>query len=89
VRSLTGRATATTGADERVSTAGVMMNQVFQGVLAELDKSAALARNLSDVQGIEFPHISLGKGRIRMVVTDEIATVTIRVNLPMAPLPKS
>ena len=87
VRNLAGRAAAVTQTDDIVSTAGLMMNQVFQGVLVELDQSSALAKTIGTEQGIEFPHISLDKGRIRLLVAEGIGTVAIRVNLPMPPLP--
>jgi len=80
---VTGNHEKRTGANEMVSTAGMMMNQVFRGVLIEIDKSPGLARQLADPTGVEFPHISLGTGRIQMLVQDDIATVAIRVNLPM------
>jgi len=83
VRHLTGRADSPVAADELVSTAGMMMNQVFQGVLVALSKSPGLARNLRDANGIEFPHISLDTGRIQMILTGDVVTVKTRVNLPM------
>lgn len=89
VRELTGGRDDPTRANELVSMAGMMMNQVFRGVLGELEKSPGLARNLGDKRGIEFPHISLNKGRIRMRLREDIAVVKIRVNLPMVPIRES
>jgi hypothetical protein len=86
VGKLAGRSTASQ-TDEIVATAGLMMNQVFQGVLVELDKSSALAKDLSDEEGIAFEHRSLGEGRIRLLVADGIGTVAIRINQPLPPLP--
>lgn len=83
VRSLTGRADQPVAANELISLSGMMMNQVFQGVLLALSKTPGLARNLRDPQGVEFPHISLDTGRIQMIVTSEVVTMKIRVNLPM------
>jgi hypothetical protein len=71
-----------------ILTSGMMVRQVFQGILVELDKSPDLAKNLSDEQGVEFPHMSLKSGRIRMLVDNDVATATIRVNLPMVPPPQ-
>jgi hypothetical protein len=46
----------------------MMMNQTFQGVLLALGKSPGLARNLAGVKGVAFGRISLGEGRVRMLV---------------------
>ena len=83
VEAATGNDEKLTQANEMVALAGMMMKQVFRGVLIELDKSPGLAGHLSDPAGVEFPHISLNKGHIQMRVQDDLATVTIRVNLPM------
>lgn len=71
------------GLDNKVlKTSGMMVNQAFETVLVKLDAepgSPALARRLSEQSGLEFEHISLKKGRIRMVVVDDIARVKIRL----------
>lgn len=85
VRSLTSRADEPTNANELVSTAGLMMNQTFQGVLLALGKSPGLARNLTDLKGVAFPHISLNEGRIQMLATNDAVALKIRVNLPLTP----
>jgi len=64
----------------------MMVRQLFTGLLVELDKSPGLAANLDRKQGVGFPHMSLGEGRIRMAVESNVAAVKIRVNLPMSPL---
>ncbi len=61
----------------------MMMNQVFESVLLELDKSPGAAAGLSDEQGISFSHITFGKGMIQMVVDSDIVTVKIRIGYPM------
>ena len=60
-----------------------MMNQTFQGVLLALSKSPGLARNLTDLKGVAFPHLSLGEGRIQMLATNDAVALKIRVNLPL------
>ena len=60
-----------------------MINQVLGGALLEIDRSFGLARHLSDPTGVESPHISLRTGRIQMRLKDDVATVTIRVKLPL------
>jgi hypothetical protein len=87
VMALTGDPAAPARGSATISTAGMMMGQTFTGLLIELDKSPGLAQNLAAERGIEFPHINLNKGRVRMLVRDDLATMTIRVNLPLAPPP--
>jgi hypothetical protein len=62
---------------------GLLMNQLFETVLLELDKSPVLAKRLSSSSGVEFNHISFDKGSIRMVVEDDTVTVTIGLGLFM------
>jgi hypothetical protein len=69
-----------------VSTCGMMVNQMLAGLLVTLDKSPGLAQNLGSEQGVEFPHIALGNGRVQMLVQDDVATMRIRVNFPFEPL---
>jgi len=82
---LTGSPKSPTQGNEYILTSGMMVRQMFQGILAELDKSPDLARSLSEEQGARFPHISLKEGRIRLLVQGDLATATVRVNLPMTP----
>jgi hypothetical protein len=84
---LAGRPAGASQTDEIVATAGMMMNQVFQGILVELDRSSALAKNLNNEEGIAFGHRSLGEGRIRLLVSQGIGTVAIRIHQPMPPVP--
>jgi hypothetical protein len=84
VRRLTDPAESSIGADELAALASMMMRQVFQGVLLALDRSPGLAKSLSDANGVAFPHISMGKGGIRMVATNNAVAVKIRVNLPLS-----
>lgn len=72
--------------NEQVTACAMMVNQLFQGILVKLAKSPGLAKNLATDQGIEFPHASLGPGRLRLLVQNDTATVTIRVNFPLPPL---
>ncbi len=87
VDKLAGRPTAATQTDALVATAGMMMNQVFQGVFVEFDKSSALAKNLNNEAGVAFGHRSLGEGRIRLLVTSGIGTISVRIHQPLPALP--
>lgn len=66
-----------------LTVSGLLMNQLFGTVKLELDKSPVLAKRLSSKSGVEFNHISLDKGKIRMVVEDDIVTVKIGLGLFM------
>lgn len=66
-----------------LSVSAMVMNQTFSSALLELDKSPVLATKLSDEKGVEFSHITFDKGRIRMIVRDDIAIVKIRLGFPM------
>jgi hypothetical protein len=70
-------------ADELAGLSGLMMKQVFAGVLQTLEKSPGLARGLGSIKGVAFPHISMDEGRIQMVATSHAVGVRIRVNLPL------
>ncbi len=85
---LTGRPRDPTQGNKYVEVSGMAVRQTFQGLLAELDRSPDLARNLDRDQGVEFPHMSLGEGRICMLVENDTGTMKIRVNLPMSPATK-
>jgi hypothetical protein len=86
IRTVTGGSDRSDMANEGIAIAGMMMNQVFEGAIGQLTKTPAMARNLRNAKGVEFPHISMNTGRIQMLVDGDTATVRIRVNLPMMPL---
>ncbi|MFQ6034617.1 MAG: hypothetical protein ACE5NM_02070 [Sedimentisphaerales bacterium] len=67
--------------NQTLAVSGMLMNQVFEAALLELDKSPVRAKNLSEKSGVQFNHISLGKGRISMTVEDNIGTVRIRLGI--------
>jgi len=58
---------------------GALVNQAIQTVLVRLDSAPALATRLSDERGLKFEHINFDKGRIRMIIEDDVATVRIRL----------
>jgi len=62
---------------------GMLINQTFQTILLTLETSPVLATKLSDKSGIEFDHISFDKGKIQMVVEDDIVKVKIRLGVLM------
>ncbi len=72
----------TPGSDSQVlAVSGMLINQTFGTILHTLDRSPGLAGKLGDSGGVNFDHISFGKGTVRMVVEDDIVTVKIRVGV--------
>ena len=59
--------------------AAMLTKHVFATILTKLDQSPALAANLPLEAGMEFDHLNLGGGRIRMVIADDILTVKIKI----------
>lgn len=84
---LVGRSDAPARGSALLSTAGMMMRQTFTGLLVDLDKSPGLAQKLADAGGVEFPHISMDKGRVRLLIQNDLAATTLRVHFPLPPLP--
>ncbi|MBN1788022.1 MAG: hypothetical protein JW806_06465 [Sedimentisphaerales bacterium] len=73
--------------DSKVLDVGAMMtNQTFETILVKLDQSPALAAKLSEKNGLDFDHPSLGDGRVQMILNDNIVTFKIRVAMEFAPL---
>lgn len=85
VVALVGDAKHPVQGSDAVTLSGMMANQLFQGVLVQLDKSPGLAKSLAEERGVAFPHISLGEGRIRLVTQNDLGMVQVRVNFPMVP----
>jgi hypothetical protein len=87
VAALIGGSKAPARGSTLIPTAAMMMRQTFTGLLTELDKSPGLAQLLADPRGMEFPHVSMDKGHVRLLTQDDLATMTLRVNFPLEPLP--
>ena len=85
VAALTGGSDAPARGSSLIPTAATMMRQTFTGLLVELQKSPGLAQNLAESRGIEFPHISMNKGRVRLLTQNDLAAMTLRVNFPLPP----
>ena len=64
--------------NKKISICGGLVNQTLGTVLQRLEESPVLASRLSDPNGFEFDHMTLGKGNIVMNVTDDIAEVKVR-----------
>jgi len=62
-----------------LDTSGMIVNQALETVLVKLNSSPALARRLSEEDGLGFEHTSFDKGKIQMVVTDNIVALRLRL----------
>lgn len=68
------------GADnEIIARCGMMAGQAIDRAKVKLDASPALAAGFSEPEGLEFEHPSFAKGRLRLVVDGDVATVKLRL----------
>ncbi len=68
--------------NEIINVAAMMVNQALNTILVELDASPVLAAKLSEEHGLDFEHISLGKGRVKMVMlADDVAAFSINIGM--------
>ena len=66
--------------NKKISICGGLVNQTLGTVLYRLEESPVQASKLSDPNGFEFDHMTLGKGNIVMHVTDDIADVKVKLD---------
>lgn len=66
--------------NKKIGICGMLINQTLGTVLLRLEESPAMASELSGPKGFEFDHMTLGKGKITMNVTDDIADVKVRLD---------
>jgi len=65
--------------NKKLDVCRMLINQTLETVLRELDESPVLASKLSSAEGVDFDHITLGKGSISMSVDEDIVDVRVRV----------
>jgi len=66
--------------DSQTLTSGSMMaRRVVNTVITRLEQNPAYAIKLDEPNGLDFDHPVLGKGRAGLVITDDIADLTIKV----------
>ena len=56
----------------------MMVNQALNAAATELVISPALAVNLPKLEGLTFQHPTLGEGRVRMLIEDDIVKLKIK-----------
>jgi hypothetical protein len=72
--------TSEIGADNPVvGVSGMVVGQAIDTVGVKLDSSPALARRLSEPDGLEFTHTSFNKGLLQMVVDGDVVTIRMRL----------
>ncbi len=59
--------------------AAMLTKHIFNTILVKLDSSPALAVRLAGEAGMEFDHMNLGKGHVRMIRQDDIVSVKIKI----------
>jgi hypothetical protein len=76
----TRKDTGEVGTDNAMlSLCGMMAGQGMGSILTKLDGSPAFASRLSEPNGLEFEHASFDKGKLRMVIDNDIVTVRMRL----------
>ena len=59
--------------------ASMMSNQALNTLIYKLDASPALAARLSEYAGLDFDHMTLGPGKVRMLIENDIAKIKIKI----------
>jgi hypothetical protein len=65
--------------NKMLDVSGMLMNQTFEMIFLRLESSPMLAGRLSQDSGIEFEHRSFDKGKVQMVVENDVVKIKIRV----------
>lgn len=65
--------------NEIISVSGMLINQGLEAVLVKLDVSPALAIKLDKKEAVKFDHLSFNRGKIQMVVVDDVVKVKMRL----------
>jgi hypothetical protein len=66
--------------NKKLDSCRMLMNWVLETILRDLDESPVLASKLSSTEGVNFDHITLGKGRIWMEVAEDIVDVKVVID---------
>jgi hypothetical protein len=64
---------------QTLKSSSMMVNQALNTIIVKLNASPALAAKLSDYAGLDFDHMTLGPGRVRMLIENDIAKIKIKV----------
>lgn len=58
-----------------LNNATLMAKQLLKALVYDLDASPGLAVNLQNYSGMDFDHMILGKGKVRMVIVDGVVKI--------------
>lgn len=64
---------------QTLDSGSMMARRVVNTVITRLEQNPAYAIKLDEPNGLDFDHIMFGKGRARLVIEGDIATLTIKV----------
>lgn len=64
--------------NKMIEICGALINQAIGAVLVKLDSSPALATRLSEPSGLAFSHMSMDRGKVGMIIKDDVVAVRIR-----------
>ena len=62
-----------------LTSSGLMVGQTMGALVNKLDSSPALASHFGEPNGLEFDHDNLDRGRLRMVIDNDIVTVRMQL----------
>lgn len=61
---------------------GIMVKQALNNAMMQLVQTPAEATRLSELQGMAFDHLTLGEGRIRMLIQGDIVKLKLKAGKP-------
>jgi hypothetical protein len=64
--------------NSKIGVCGMLINQTLETILRDLEKSPAIAVKLDRADGLEFDHITLGKGFAKINIFGDKAVIAIR-----------
>jgi len=65
--------------NKQLDACSMVVGRTFEGILYFLDNSPQFASKLNDLEGMDFDHINLGKGKIRLIIRRDIVKVKIKI----------
>jgi hypothetical protein len=64
---------------ETLRSADLTVRQAVNGIITKLEQSPSLASRLVEKDGLKFDHITMGPGRVRMVILGDTAELMIKI----------
>jgi len=63
--------------NQTLNSGSLMVKQLLKGLIVKLEASPALAGTLENYSGMDFDHMTLGKGKVRMVVENGMVELKV------------